>query len=118
MAEDRKNFRDPITGEEFFIPEFSSVYRVSGKIYKDKWKKQIVNPKTGTVLEPIEREFTGVPMISKFNSKTAEGQNNIKNHFSSRSRKHDTVGAGKDEVDSKKEAFTTQLKDRMKDGKL
>ena len=55
MAKRGANFIDEKTGEEFFFASFSTVFRGSGKYYKDsRTGKEIVNPANGNVLTFID----------------------------------------------------------------
>ncbi len=115
----RNNFRDPETGEEFHIPTFRSSYKGGKKIHKDAAGRELTNPETGNVLEFIKRpaEEFGVPMMAKYNHKTAEGQKAIKSHFGARSHKDDTKGAGSMEKREREGAFKKNLMEDIKSGK-
>lgn len=109
MAKERRNFKDPVTGEKFFIPTHSTSFDSAGnKVYRDKYRKELVNEKTGNKLVSIPRKTDyskGMPMVSKFNATSPEGQANIKKHFGSRANKFDTQGAGRDERDARVQDF-------------
>ena len=51
----QNNFKCPETGEEFFVSEYSTSYEGTVKVYKDKWRKPLTNPKNGVRLVLIER---------------------------------------------------------------
>jgi len=116
----RKNFKDPVTGEEFVITSFSTIFVNGEKVYKDNYRKELCNPKTGNKLVYIDRPPSdfGMPMVAKFNPTSIEGQKQIKQYFGERSKKFDTKGAGKDEKDQKVKDFKSQIIERAKDGKL
>lgn len=116
----RKNFRDPETGEEFYIAAYSSSFKGGKMIHRDSSKKELVNELTGNVLEfiPRPKEEFGMPMMAKFNAKNEEGRQNIQDHFGSRATKFDTKGAGRDTKDQKQKDFSSSILERAKDGKL
>lgn len=115
----KSNFKDPETGEEFFFPTIISGIKDGKPFYKDKWRKELINDKTNNKLVPIPTEGPiTVPMVSKFNPTSVEGQANIKKHFGGRAHKFDTKGAGRDERDQKVKDFKGQIMERAKDGKL
>lgn len=93
------NFICPESGEEFFIPTFSTVIRANGPFYKDKYGKEVVHPESGARLEPITKE--GSPTIFP-----SEADRIKKTHayFKARSKKH----AASDEAKYEKK----QVKDR------
>ena len=116
----RKNFKDPDTGEEFYVSNFSSSFKGGETIYRDKYRKELINPCTGNVLEfiPRPKEDFGLPSLGgKYNPATTEGQAAIKQHFGGRANKFDTKGAGRDEKDQKVGDFKKQIMERAKDGK-
>ena len=119
MSTSRNNFKDPKTGEEFHISTFKSSFKGGKTIHKDETNRELKNPSTGNVLEYIPRPFTGfgVPMVSKFNSSSSEGQANLKKHFGARSNKDDTKGAGGEEKRSREGAFKKNLMNDIKEGK-
>lgn len=116
----RENFIDPITGETFTVPEFKLSFNSGNKVYKDKYGKEIVNVKTGNVLQYIERkvEKITVPFVSKYNPRTVEGQGAIKDYFGGKAHKFNTKGEGFETKDQKNRDFKSQLVERMKEGKL
>lgn len=116
------NFKDEVTGEEFSISSFSSVINSNGSVtYKDKWRKELVNPATGNKLVLIEKntgEPIKVPFVAKFTATSREGQKNLKEHFGSRAQKFDSKGAGMEEKKEKVQKFQGQIIERAKEGKL
>jgi|SRR5690554_2001898 len=114
------NFVDPITGEKFYITDFSLSFSGGKVVYKNKNKEVIVNPKTGGVLQFIERSQgkIGVPMVSKFNPHSVSGRENLKAFFGERANKFDTKGAGGMAKEEQERKFKEQLIERRKEGKI
>lgn len=115
----RKNFKDPKTGEEFSIPSSITSFKGGEKVHKDKYGRELINPKTNNKLIEIPRDQSeiGMPKILSFTTSSQEGRQKIQKHFSSRSTKFDTKGAGRDEKDQKNKDFKDQIIERAKDGK-
>jgi len=120
MDKKDQNFKDPITGETFFCSPYRAVIVNDEVVYKDsRTGKEVVNPKTGTVLELIKDGAPiGVPLFAKFNHRSLEGQKNIKAHFGSRASRDNRVGTGRDEKDQKVNDFKKELGVRKKKGNL
>lgn len=78
------NFIDPKTKEEFYFSTFRAIATSSGIVYKDKFNKEIVNPKTGTPLITIPKE--GFP--TAFWAPEAERLQKTQAHFKARAKKH------------------------------
>jgi hypothetical protein len=116
----RKNFKDPVTGEEFSISEYTTSFKAGDRVYKDKYRKELINPKTGNklVLIPRNKEEIGMPTILGFSSSSEAGREKIRNHFQKRATNFDTKGAGRDEKDQKSSDFKQQILERAKDGKM
>lgn len=92
--ESRKNFRDPITGEEFFIPHFRTSYNTDGSVKKrvDKYGKELVNPATGNALEHISQLVGGETIefnVGKFSMMSKEDKKKvIKKRSQDHAKKH------------------------------
>ena len=78
------NFKCPETGKEFFISQYSTSFKGSESVYKDKYKKVLVNPENDVPLVAIERDRGFGVNFAKFSPGTADGRERIKNHFASR----------------------------------
>ena len=115
----RKNFRDPTTGQEFHITEFSSSLKDDQTIYKDRYRKELINEETGVKLEfiPRPKEDFGMPVVSSYNASSSSGQDNLVKHFGGRAKKFDTTGAGRDTKDQINGDFKKQILENAKDGK-
>lgn len=114
-----KNFRDPVTKEEFYFPSFRATIKEDETIYTDPYRSELINPITGNKLEPIPRDGPiTVPAFTKFNPRTSEGQRAIKSHFGKAAHHDSTKGAGRDERDQRQGDFKRELGVRKKKGNL
>lgn len=85
MSTNETNFKCPETGREFFISQYSTSFKGSEKIFKDKWGKQLVNEENGVILEFIDhdRGFCTTVMGSK-----QEQYVKMQDHLKQRSKEH------------------------------
>lgn len=97
----KPNFRNPKTGEEFFYAKHTTVYKDNGDIInKDRWGKQIVDPKDGTPLELIPKSIEGgAPLIGT-------SRENIGKILKKRSKEHNKKG----EIRDRREALNRDTK--------
>lgn len=77
------NFICKDSGDTFYFSQFTTVISERGAVYKDKYKKEILHPKTGNRLEIIPKEGFPSFMVS-------EKERLIKTqaHFKARAKKH------------------------------
>lgn len=90
MATKENNFKCPKSGDEFYFYEHSMGFNNAGKIYKDKYGKQLVHPETGEVLIPIEKppvDWSGsAPAVIAGKGKW--GQQKTQEQLKKRSKEH------------------------------
>lgn len=89
MKEENHNFIDPITKETFIFSKYSISFKGDKTIYKNNGD-QIVNPKTKTVLEFVERPFGGWPLakMNFTNASPDEKKKMLKKRSQEHNKKH------------------------------
>lgn len=91
MSKSEANFICPLTNEEFFIHQYTTSVDSDGEtIYKDRWRKVLINPKNNEKLVLIEKEVDwatmGAPAVIA--GKDRSGRDRTNKQLAKRSKEH------------------------------
>ncbi len=102
MAQDETNFKCPVTGEEFIIPQFRTMHKGGERVYKDKYNKVLVNPANDEPLEYIDKPFDGYPSLGKFSMLSKEQkQDSLRKRSLNHSKTNGELKSRKEEMEQK-----------------